>query len=194
MELSAASLDNAVAKTAGLLRDELDIEPGDTIVIRLPLHWQKAVWQGASSALGARLDPNADLSEAKVLVTDRDNLDAKGRARDTVVVSLEPFGLPSRESLPADVIDHAVAARGHPDVFAPLGPPSPDGMLTTAETVSGRRGFGPGARILVTDSDPDADDLMLAVPLAIAGTAVLVRHAEAGDVEAVVTAERVTAR
>ena len=27
MELSAASLDNAVAKTAGLLRDELDVEP-----------------------------------------------------------------------------------------------------------------------------------------------------------------------
>ena len=31
MELSAISLDNAVAKTAGLLRDELDIEPGDVL-------------------------------------------------------------------------------------------------------------------------------------------------------------------
>lgn len=194
MELSAASLDNAVAKTAGLLRDELDIAPGDTIVIRLPLHWQRAVWQGASSAVGARLDPNADPSEAKVLVTDRDSLDARGSARDTVVVSLEPFGLPSRDPLPADVIDHAVAARGHPDVFTPWAPPIPDGTSATAESVRARRGFGPSARILVTDSDPDADDLMLAVPLAIAGTAVLVRHAASGDVEAVATAERVTAR
>lgn len=194
MELSAASLDNAVAKTAGLLRDELDVEPGDTIVPRLPLHWQLAVWQGACSAVGARWDPNADVSEAAVLVTDRDNLDAKGRARDTVVVSLEPFGLPFREPLPSGVIDHAVAARAHPDVFTAWTPPSDEQTMANAAALAARRAIPPGARILVVEGDPDADGLVLAVPLAIAGTAVLVRHAASGDVEGVATAERVTAR
>ena len=48
MELSALSLDNAVAKTAGLLRDDLDVMPGDRVGVHLPLHWQRAVWWGAS--------------------------------------------------------------------------------------------------------------------------------------------------
>ncbi|MFM7212897.1 MAG: TIGR03089 family protein, partial [Actinomycetota bacterium] len=38
IELSAASVENSVAKTAGLLRDELDVQPGDTVAVRLPLH------------------------------------------------------------------------------------------------------------------------------------------------------------
>ena len=52
VELSATSLANAVAKTAGLLRDELDAEPGDLISINLPVHWQLPVWLLACAATG----------------------------------------------------------------------------------------------------------------------------------------------
>lgn len=193
-ELSAASLDNAVTKTAGLLRDELDIDPGDTIAVRLPLHWQIAVWQGACSAVGAHLDPDADPSEAAVLVTDRDHLDAIGQARDTVVVSLEPLGLPSPEPLPPGVIDHAVAARVHPDVFTASAPTPAQSSMANAASVAARRAIQRDARILVMEGDPDAEHLMLAVPLVVNGTAVLVRHPTSGDIEALAGVERVSAR
>lgn len=194
MELSAASLDNAIAKTAGLLRDELDVMPGDVVAIRLPLHWQRAVWWGACAAVGAVFDPMIDPAQAVVLATDRDHLAPAGRARDTVCVSLEPFGLPSREPLPAGVIDHALAARAHPDVFVPFMEPADDGALVRAQRLVADRGVLPGDRVLVVPDDPEADLLMLAVPLIVQGSAVLVRHPEQGDLDAVRRTERVEPR
>ena len=44
IELSARVLANWVAKAANLLVDELDIEPGDQVVIALPTHWRAAYW------------------------------------------------------------------------------------------------------------------------------------------------------
>lgn len=187
MELSAASLDNAVAKTAGLMRDELDVLPGDRIEVHLPLHWQRAVWWGACAATGARFvsdghdadEPDGGgLAAPPILAAfDRDHLAFAGRARDDVVVSLEPFGLPSRDPLPAGVIDHAIAARAHPDVFVPFVDPPDDGTMRAAEECAAARGLAAGARVLVREGDPDRDLLMLAVPLAIDGSAVLVRNA-----------------
>jgi len=191
MELSAASVDNAVAKTAGLLRDELDVTAGDRVCVRLPLHWQRAVWWGACSAVGARFDSSADPVDAVVLATDRAHLELAGAARDTVLVSLEPFGLPSPGPIPAGVIDHAVAARAHPDVFVPLEGPPADEWFDNAEHVIARRGLAGSDRLLVLADDPDADLLMLAVPLALDGSAVLVRHPDRGDLDAIRRAERI---
>lgn len=194
MELSAASLDNAIAKTAGLLRDELDVLPGDAIAIRLPLHWQRAVWWGTCAAVGAVFDPTIDPAEAVVLATDREHLTQAGLARDTVCVSLEPFGLPSRDPLPDNVIDHALAARAHPDVFVPFVESDDTGLLARAEQLAAERDVRPGDRVLVVTDDPAADLLMLAVPLIVEGSAVLVRHPERGDLDAVRRTERVEAR
>src|SRR3978361_905302 len=41
--LSLTSLENWVAKTANLLVDELDLEPGEDVLVALPPHWQAAV-------------------------------------------------------------------------------------------------------------------------------------------------------
>ena len=177
MELSAASFDNAVAKTAGLLRDELDVVPGERIGVHLPLHWQRAVWWAACDAVGAAFVPEGSCDDVDVCVFDRDHLELAGTARDDVLVSLEPFGLPSREPTPPGIVDHAVAARTHPDVFVPFIEPRDDTAMRAAEELSQVRGLQSEARVLVRDEDPDRDLLMLAVPLALGGTSVLVRNA-----------------
>lgn len=205
-ELSAASLANAVAKTAGLLRDELDIEPGARIGIDLPLHWQWAVWLGAASAVGAILVPQGLTAGTDLMVTAFGAPPAKGAdmVADTVVVSLHPLGLPEG-AVPSGYVDHAMAARAHPDVFAPVEPPSEgapllelDGRsLTAAEAereASGAldaRGIPPGGRLLLRD-DRDIALAPLALLLALPGSAVLVRHAECGDLARVAGEERVS--
>ena len=42
-ELSVATFANWVAKSANLLRDDLDAQPGSTLAVALPVHWQAAV-------------------------------------------------------------------------------------------------------------------------------------------------------
>src|SRR5918996_5922858 len=53
VELSVATFDNWVAKTAGLLRDGLAVEEGGRVALMLPAHWQSAVWGMACWAVGA---------------------------------------------------------------------------------------------------------------------------------------------
>ncbi|HET6729744.1 MAG TPA: TIGR03089 family protein, partial [Jiangellaceae bacterium] len=43
VELSVTTFDNWVSKTAGLLRDGLDVAPGDRVALLLPAHWQSLV-------------------------------------------------------------------------------------------------------------------------------------------------------
>ena len=201
-ELSAASLANAVAKTAGLLRDELDIEPGARIGIDLPLHWQWAVWLGAASAVGAIVVPGELTTGPDLVVTSSGAPPADGA--DVVVVSLHPLGLPEGD-VPRGCVDHAMAARAHPDVFAPAEPPSEgrpmlelDGRILTAEDAAREasgildaRGIPPGGRLLLRD-DRDMALAPLALLLALSGSAVLVRHAGSGDLARVAREERVS--
>lgn len=186
MELSALSLDNAIAKTAGLLRDELDVMPGDRVGVHLPLHWQRAVWWGACAAVGADFLADASPADVDISVLDREHLGLAGISREDVLVSLEPFGLPSREPAPPGVTDHALAARAHPDVFVPFIEPAGD-QMRAAQELAEDLGLTHGQRIVVAAGASDL--LLLAVPLAIDGSAVLVRHADAGDLEAVLRAE-----
>ena len=62
IELSGRVLANWVAKTANLLREEFDVEPGTAVRVELPGHWRRVVVELAVSALGADLaDADADL-------------------------------------------------------------------------------------------------------------------------------------
>ncbi|HEX4249647.1 MAG TPA: TIGR03089 family protein, partial [Pseudonocardia sp.] len=53
IELSGTTLANWAAKTANLMRDECDLEPGARVAVLLPAHWQTLVvllgawWCGA---------------------------------------------------------------------------------------------------------------------------------------------------
>jgi len=206
MELSALSLDNAIAKTAGLLRDELDIEPGAIVAVHLPLHWQRVVWLGACSALGTVFAHDADPSTSDVLVTDRDHLGLTGTAREDVVVSLAAFGLPEPGDLPAGATDAAVAMRAHPDVFVPDLPTEGDAplLLAQGQVVSGadvmsgaakaleERRIPHGGRFALTSLDAMTDVLALAGSLHLDGSAVLIAHRDQGDVVAALRDEGVS--
>ena len=196
MELSAVSLGNAVAKTAGFIRDELDASPGDVIGIHLPQHWQRIVWLGACAATGTVFAPGAPAEECDVLVLDRAHLGLAGAARESVLVSLAPFGLPDGGVVPAGVIEAAVAMRGHPDAFTPWDAPTEatpllriDGRhLTHGEVMDhasselARLGVESGERFALIAPDPLVDILGLAGPLTNQGAVVLLAHPESGDV------------
>ena len=53
IELSVASVANAVAKAGSLLRDGLGLEPGAEVSVDLPRHWQLPVWVMAALSVGA---------------------------------------------------------------------------------------------------------------------------------------------
>jgi uncharacterized protein (TIGR03089 family) len=131
VELSGASFGNAVAKTAGLLVNDLGVASGTRVDLELPAHWQLAVWLVATWSAGcvASVVPSDDLAAdeppAVAVIGPQDvaTRSAAAFARgadDVVAVSLDPLGAPLRGPLPALVVDHAAAARSQPDEFAPL--------------------------------------------------------------------------
>ena len=52
VELSVVTYANWVAKTAGLVQDELGLERGDRVHVDLPTHWLTPVWLGAAWTVG----------------------------------------------------------------------------------------------------------------------------------------------
>lgn len=195
MELSANSFLNAAAKAAGLLRDELDVEPGDRVGIRLPCHWQRAVWWAACTLVGAVYA--ADATE-RVTVASREQLSNCADAEEVVLVSLAAFGLPDGQPTPAGIVEAAVAARIHPDEFIPYDVPASDWevlpgrsaaqVMQQAADLADARGVHPGARFAVLCGDSDIDLLQCAVPLVSGGSVVLI-DASADDISGTLESE-----
>jgi uncharacterized protein (TIGR03089 family) len=205
VEFSGVTLANWAAKTANLLRDECDLEPGGTVAVLLPAHWQAlavllgAWWCGAEVV--------ADPAGAQVVCCDADRLGPGTGAGAEVVValSLDAFGkgLPG---LPAGVVDYATEVRLHGDAFTPyspvpgfapalLGEPV-DAVRTAALAAAADAGLGPADRVLTTREWSVADGLV-EVPLAVlAAGAGLVqcRHADPAGLERRAATERVTRR
>jgi len=203
VELSVKSFDNAVAKTANLLQDELGTDPGDTCCLLLPPHWQAAVWVFAAAACGLRLVE--DPAGVDVVVCGPDTLDAAASAgaRDVVAMGLLPLGGPFRDPLPDGVLDHGVEAPGQADVFMASVPVTPATELfegTSQQSVLARAnaatsGHGTVPRVLTDRSpaDPDAlADPFLATFVA-GGSVVLVRNPDAEADARRVEQEHVTA-
>ncbi len=207
-ELSARTFENNVAKTANLLRDDADVSPDSRVVLLLPVHWQTAVWLGACAATGCVAwlagDP-ADQS-SDVSVTGPDRMDAP-RAPLALATSLHPFGMPFAAPLPAGLLDAAVEVRAHGDVFAPYAEVPGDSpwivagerawtqaaALDDAAAVAAAAGLGPGGRLLCdVTTARDAVLAMLAVPLALGGSVVLLAD-PASDIADVAERERCTA-
>ncbi len=117
-ELSSTSLENAVAKLAGALRDEWSLESGDRIAAYLPWHWQRVVWSLAAWSLGLSLDVEGKAATAALTVCGPDGITAALAAgcEEPIVVSLHPFGLPITD-LPPNCIDAASVIRLQPDSF-----------------------------------------------------------------------------
>lgn len=148
VELSGATLANWAAKTANWLRDELDVQPGDTIAVLLPPHWQTAGvllgawWCGATvttSAAGAQV---AFCGVAQVA-------DVAG-ADEVAAVGLDALGR-GIAALPSGVRDYATEVRVHGDTFT-AGAPGPDTskVVAAARTRAAELSLSAGDRLLCT--------------------------------------------
>ncbi|GGK85878.1 TIGR03089 family protein [Mangrovihabitans endophyticus] len=210
-ELSGATMDNWVAKTANMLVDGLGTEPGDTVALRLPAHWQTAAILLGASAAGLIVDLGTEPRPATVLFTDppHASVAASGTAGDSFVTGLLPLAMPVRE-VPAGFADYVTEVRVHGDHFQPGMPVSADDPALLGPGVTGatplrhgavcdaarRRaadlGISAGDRVLLsTRAHPDPMDWLLA-PLVAGASTVLCANLDGAAVTARAESEKVT--
>ncbi|MCF2532687.1 TIGR03089 family protein [Yinghuangia soli] len=211
VELSVATFDNWVAKTANLLQDDLGAEPGQRLALLLPAHWQAQVWLMASWAVGLVVVPDGDPAGADLVVSGPDTLDAaRACGGERVALSLRPMGARFTE-VPAGFLDYAAEVAGHGDRFVPYVPVGADaealeldGRTRTAAEV-GQAGADAAAEWGLTSGDRLLSALPftregglragLLAPLAAAVPVVLCRNLEQIDESALerrISTERVT--
>lgn len=221
VELSVATYANWVAKTANLLVDGLGAGPGDVVaLVDVPRHWQGAVWAGATWTAGLVLAVGGGADRAAagdggiaVAAVGPDAVTghrAAGRAaREIIGLSLRPLGALFTDPLPAGVLDYAAEVAGYGDRFS--GPPAGQGaaallgptgtavrqdeLATLAVRLADRWGMGRRGRLLVAGELSAVDEVLACavVPLAVGGSAVLVRRADPARLAARAEQERVTA-
>lgn len=187
IELSAVTLANNVAKTAGLLGDELGVPPRGVVGLALAAHWNVAVWAMAAWSIGATVQWLADgrSQGCDVVACSVDRLAAIETTGERVAVSGDPFGGPCRVPLPPGVLDWSVAMRGHPDVLVPRDLQAEPEALLVART----RDLPPHARLLVASDAPERVVTGLLTTLAAGASLVVVTGG--GDLDALATQERI---
>ena len=155
-ELSGVTVLNAVAKNAGALVDEGDLESGSTIAMHLPWHWQRITWTLAAWTIGAVVVPFGDVTTADLVITDRTTALSLPDADEPWVVSLHPLGL-VEAGLPSTVVDATGLSRMQPDALL-VEPATGDGpSLVLNDTHLSRI----DAMNWVTDALPDSSDRVL---------------------------------
>ena len=207
VELSVTTYANWVAKTASLLVEEHGLERGQSLHVDLPPHWLGPVFLGAAWSAGLVVVGPEEAPDAVVCGPD-------GLARWTahaadipvLACSLLPLGVRFAEPLPPDVHDVGVDVWSQPDSFTPWDPPTADDPATGASYGGATQGetwttaaagslLTDGGRLL-TEANPASPPGLATFtePLARGGSLVLVVHAGPGRLDAVSTAEHVTAR
>ena len=199
-ELSGATLDNWVSKTANMLVDGLGLGSGDTAAVLLPPHWQTAAVLLGATAAGLSV-ATADAPSAEVLFSTPERATAT-KAPDRYATGLLPFAMPLRE-LPPGVADFVLEVRQHGDHFPgqPVAADDPalDGrsrreVLAAAAERAAARGITAGARVLIdAGRHPDPVDWLLA-PLAAGASIVLCTNVDPAKVDARAEAEKATVR
>ena len=116
VELSGASVANAAAKVANALANEFDLEPGASVGVHLPWHWQRVVWLLGVWSAGCIVVPGGG-EECDLLVAGPQ--EAIGLPGDVQVVSTHPFGMPfdaaAAAQFPPGVQDVTLVVRAQPD-------------------------------------------------------------------------------
>ncbi|WP_148571006.1 TIGR03089 family protein [Nocardioides caldifontis] len=202
VELSVTTYANWVAKTAGLLQDELFVERGSTVLIDLPTHWLGPVWLGAAWSVGAAVTDDGTVDGVDLVVCGPDTVAAHASGEAPVVaLSLLPMGTAFRHPLPAGVVDYGRVVWGQPDAFFPDEPPEPDdvawrddsGARTQRDLLAAVPGEGDEPRLL-TDTNPStaAGLETLLGPLLAGGGTVWVRHADPDGWDRRAAAEQAT--
>jgi uncharacterized protein (TIGR03089 family) len=207
IELSGTTLANWAAKTANLMRDECDIEPGARVAVLLPAHWQTMVVLLGAWWCGAEVVD--DPAGADLVCCDEPRLaDATGAGAAVVTaLSLNAFGI-GLTGLPPGVLDYATEVRLHGDVFTPERGGSDTGaalagrsvadVLAEARAAATEAGLSAADRVLTT-YDWTLDDGLVRLPLAVlaaGGSLVQCRNApvDPAALDRRATGERVTRR
>jgi uncharacterized protein (TIGR03089 family) len=189
-ELSAATLDNWVAKTANLLVDGCGLAAGDRATVVLPPHWQSAAVLLGCWSVG--LSVGYAPEPAEVVFTTVDAAAGVPPAGDRFVLGLAPMGRPLR-SVPPGFADYVTEVRSHGDHFAgPAAPVDQADLIVAARDRATALGITPTDRVLVdADRHPDPLDWLLA-PLVAGATIVLCGHLDSGALPRRIEVERVT--
>jgi uncharacterized protein (TIGR03089 family) len=213
IELSARVLANWTAKAANLLVDELDVEPGDEVLLALPTHWRALYWSLAVWSAGGVVvvptgpDDVPDAPRVLVVTAETAGLAAASRADAVVAVSLPALSRGWADGpLPAGAVDEAAVLTGQGDVFVPLEDPDPagpalrvgsgpaasawtaEGLLTEARRAAST--LPDRARVLRTGGPAAAVDLL--APWTVDGSLVLVRDPDPTVLADRLRAEQVT--
>lgn len=206
VELSVTTYANWVAKAAGLLAEECDLERGMRLRLDLPTHWLGPVFLGAAWTLGLAV---TDGEEVDAVVCGPDTMAAWApRATELAVLacSLLPLGARFATPVPAGVHDVGVEIWGQPDAFIASDAPSGTdqatitgtGTATQDELVAAAAAgslLTDGGRLLTT-ANPASPPGMAAFTesLARGGSLVIVARPDPARLEALCEAERVTHR
>ena len=206
VELSVTTYANWVAKAAGLLVEECDLERGQSLRIDLPTHWLGTVFLGAAWTIGLVVTGSDD---PDAVVCGPGSLDAWAeRAGDLPVLacSLLPLGVRFPDGVPPGVHDVGVEVWGQPDAFTAWDPPGEEDPATdlashtdlfdpTRATAAVGIDLTDGGRLLTTAnpaSPPGA--AAFTEPLVRRGSVVLVAGAGPDRLDALSVEERATAR
>lgn len=206
IELSGTTTANWTAKTANLLRDECDVEPGTPVALLLPAHWQTAAVLLGAWYCGAEVVDTP--TEAEWVLCDADRVDlalAAGPSGRVVALSLDAFGK-GIPGLPSGVIDFATEVRLHGDEFVAWEPVPDDtpalagatvaDVLADARARAAALGLTASDRVLSTmdwTHPAGLGDGLLAV-LAAGASLVQVRNPAADAMERRAATERTTVR
>lgn len=207
-ELSGATMDNWVAKTANLLVDGVGLGHGDAVAVLLPPHWQTAALLLGTWTAGLAADLGPDPQPVEVLFTSPElaGTAAAWTTGDRYATGLLPLAAPLRQ-VPPGFLDYTVEVRGFGDRFVSSGPVDPndralagpveESHLSVCQAAAERAaelGIKSGDRVLVdARAYPDPADWLLA-PLIAGASIVLCDNLDPAKVESRTESERVTIR
>jgi uncharacterized protein (TIGR03089 family) len=186
-ELSGLALMNWVAKTAGMLVEAADLEPGDYLRIGVGTHWTEIIMILASWTAG-------------VVVTDGEGADAAFVGPNLaaseplgIASALHPLGTRFSEPLPSGFIDFGAEVWSYPDVF--VGPPL--AATDIATSFDGRESTHAdllttdpdSRRLLVTGGNLERDTRLLTSLALGGGSLVIVHGGDRANLERIATQE-----
>ncbi len=214
IELSLTTYANWVAKAAGLLVEESELERGSRLLVDLPTHWMSTVFLGAAWTVGAIVvlprpgDSFVHTGSLDAVVTGPAGLEgwAESGVDSVLACSLAPLARGFTDPLPEDVLDVGVAIWSQPDAFTPWDPPTDDDIaidmhgehVTQSELMKAAAAgslLTDGGRLFSATNPASPPGIVtLTEPLTRGGSLVLVRHLVAEQSQATYDAERATHR
>ena len=193
-ELSGATLDNWVSKTANMLLDGVGLAPGDTVAVLMPPHWQTAaILLGVASAgLAADLGDRPGAVDALFTTPSGVAAAAEKVTLDRYATGLLPLAMPLR-SLPEGYQDYVLEVRNYGDHFggAPAGPDDSTVLRRGAQRAT-ELGITAGDRVLMdARAYPDPVDWLFA-PLVAGASIVLCTNLDPAKLDARIDTEKVS--